>query len=103
MVPATRPAARLTRYILDSTLHPNAYYYAVVTTSLTMMTTACAQSSPQPGPFFIIHNPCSTRSAAAQKLKNAFMRDGVCTGSSTSPLTGNQTFTIPVTSWDYKG
>lgn len=48
-------------------------------------------------------NPCSTRKLASAKLKCPCKRDCVPTGSSTSPLTGHQAFSVPITSWQHHG
>src|SRR5262249_10260251 len=50
-----------------------------------------------------IQNPYSVRHANRGSLFCPCRCDGVSTGSSTSPLTGHQSFTIPITSWNYKG
>jgi RHS repeat-associated protein len=50
-----------------------------------------------------VQNPNSYRHASREKLHCACMRDCVPTGSTTSPLTGEQSFSVPVTSWDYRG
>jgi YD repeat-containing protein len=54
-------------------------------------------------PPVIAQTPTYARHAYSFKLRCGCLRDCVATQSSTSPLTGNQSFTIPVTSWSFHG
>jgi YD repeat-containing protein len=50
-----------------------------------------------------ISPPLIDRHAGADKLRCPGGRDGAQTGSTTSPFTGSQSWTVPITSWAYKG
>jgi hypothetical protein len=43
------------------------------------------------------------RALASQSLKQMCLRDQARTQSETSPLSGNQSWSVPITSWDYHG
>ena len=90
-------------YNCASILHASGAYTCQATTGLVNQSTQQVCNYQSLSIAADIENPGYTRTLSLPKLQDAFMRDGVCTGSSTSPLTGNQTFTVPVTSWDYKG
>jgi hypothetical protein len=90
-------------YNCASILHASGAYTCQATTGLVNQSTQQVCNYQSLSIAADIENPGYTRTLSTPKLQDAFMRDGVCTGSSTSPLTGNQTFTVPVTSWDYKG
>jgi hypothetical protein len=52
---------------------------------------------------FTTENPNAYRRGDEEGLHCSCKCDSVATGSSTSPLTGHQSFTIPMTSWQYQG
>jgi hypothetical protein len=56
-----------------------------------------------PATNFTLGNPSPTRAASADDLNCPCRCDQVSTGSSTSPLEGHQSFTIPITSWEFRG
>jgi hypothetical protein len=86
----------------DTSALPDGDYVLEVQASLFLL------GDPVPCTYFAqvgLHtkNPCSSRHASSEALHCVCRRDCVRTRSHTSPLSGHQGFTIPVTSWSYHG
>jgi RHS repeat-associated protein len=82
--------------------HPNAPCFFKATAEKLALGGGWTQD-PSPLVPVTTKNPCSSRHTTKKKLNCACQRDCVPTGSSTSPLTGHQAFSVPITSWQHHG
>jgi hypothetical protein len=86
----------------DSTIRPDGIYQAEVEYSYTQIggTLQCSVKSPKV--TLVIGNPFATSQLPSDKL-DMVCPGSVSTGSETEPMTGDQSWSMPVTHWTYKG
>src|SRR5438876_9240552 len=101
---ATRINGTTCYYNCITTVDANGGYTMKVEGTLLFVANALPCDVPATTPMPVgMTNPTSDRHTAKAELDCACRRDCVCTQSSTSPRTGAQAFTVPVTSWDSQG
>jgi hypothetical protein len=91
-------------YEWDTTLRTNGTYTIYAIANIDQPAAPFGHAQCWSSPVTVtIQNPYAVRHANRSSLFCPCRCDAVATGSSTSPLSGHQSFTVPITSWNYKG